>query len=250
VINDTDIGGSRDRFPLTHKSVIARIGSDDEAVRGQAFESIIAAYWKPVYKYIRMKWNKSNEDAKDLAQAFFTRVIEKGFFNGYDPSRSRFRTYLRVCLDGFIANEEKAAQRIKRGGGVSFLSLDFENAEEELGKSQMAVTESLDDYFEKEWIRSLFGSALDSLRNHCAATGKEVHYLLFERYYLNESADAGNMTYDEIGRQFGLTATQVTNYLASARREFKRIVLEQLSNLATSDEEFRREARTLLGVEP
>src|SRR5439155_26153422 len=59
-----------------------------------------------------------NEDAKDLTQAFFTRTLEKNSFERYDPAQARFRTYLRTCVDGFVANERKSAGRIKRGGAV------------------------------------------------------------------------------------------------------------------------------------
>src|SRR5262245_60729165 len=120
---DTDIGGPGDRFPQTRRSAIASISSDDETERNRALEIVIAAYWKPVYKYIRLKFFKSNEDAKDLTQGFFARAIEKDFFRPYDPAKARFRTFLRTCLDGFVANEEKAAHRLKRGGHAQVLSL-------------------------------------------------------------------------------------------------------------------------------
>ena len=127
--DDSGLGGEGGRFPITHRSAILAARSDDPTERARAFDLIVTAYWRPVYKYIRIKWRKSNEDAKDLTQGFFARAIEKGFFDGYDHDKARFRTFLRVCLDGFIANEEKAAGRIKRGGEVTLLPLDFEDAE-------------------------------------------------------------------------------------------------------------------------
>jgi len=70
-----------------------------------------------------------HEDAKDLTQEFFTAAFEKAFFDPYDPKKSRFRTFLRTCVDGLVANARKAAGRIKRGGDTEILSLDFEAAE-------------------------------------------------------------------------------------------------------------------------
>src|SRR5688572_4496503 len=132
---DTGIGGPRHGFPQTRHSILIAAQNDDEAVRVQAFDALIAAYWKPVYKYIRIKWSASNEDAKDLTQEFFTAAFEKSFFEPYNPARSRFRTFLRTCVDGAVMNARKASARLKRGGDIEFLSLDFEAAERELALS-------------------------------------------------------------------------------------------------------------------
>src|SRR5689334_18045515 len=129
---DTSIGGNHSRFPQTRRSAIVNIQSQDTSLRECAVEALITAYWKPIYKYVRIRWNRSNEDAKDLTQAFFTRALEKDFFRSYDPAKARFRTYLRTCLEAFLSNENKAAGRMKRGGAASIVALDFETAEGEL----------------------------------------------------------------------------------------------------------------------
>jgi len=243
--DDTLIGGSHDRFPVTHHSAIAGVRSSVETERSCAYESIVTAYWKPVYKYIRMKWQKSNEDAKDLTQSFFTKVMEKEFFNGYDPVKARFRTFLRVCLDGFVSNEEKAASRIKRGGDAQILSLDFADADDELAHAGPPSHETLDEYFDKEWIRHLFTVAVERLKTECRQNGKQVHFSLFERYHIQEA----ELTYEEVGAEFGLSVSNVTNFLSFARKEFRRIVLEELRDITATDDEFRNEARLVLGVD-
>src|SRR5215510_5198762 len=113
-------------FPATRHSVVQAVADADPEVRRRAWESLAALYWEPSRAYLRLKWRVSAEDARDLTQAFFARALEKGFFDGYDPQRARFRTYLRTCLDGFVANERAAAGRLKRGGGQSHVSLDAE----------------------------------------------------------------------------------------------------------------------------
>jgi DNA-directed RNA polymerase specialized sigma24 family protein len=245
--HDTDIGG--DRFPLTRRSAIAAVRSEDQTERARALDIIVSAYWRPIYKYIRLKWGKSSEDAKDLTQGFFARAIEKDFFRPYDPAKARFRTFLRTCLDGFVANEDKAARRIKRGGKAQIMPLDFETAEGELKMIDLPDPESMDAYFEKEWARSFFSLTFEALRVECEAAGKAVHFNLFERYYLGDSGDDAKVTYEQLGEEFGLAVTSVTNYLAFARREFRRIALDKLRDITATDDEFRREARSLLGVE-
>jgi RNA polymerase sigma factor (sigma-70 family) len=244
----TDTGSRGDRFPITRLSAIVAAGSPDQAERSRAFEILVAAYWMPVYKYTRIKWGKPSEDAKDLTQGFFVEAMEKNFFQRYDPSRAKFRTFLRICLDGFVMNEEKATRRIKRGGEAVILSLDFDNAENQLAIAEPPAPNEIDEYFEAEWVRSVFSLAVEALRLELQSQGKDVYFRLFERYVL-EDPDS-SLSYKEVAREFGLSVSNVTNYLAAARREFRRIVLEKLRELTTSDEEFRREARGLLGVDP
>ena len=251
---DTRIGGPGGKFPATRLSAVLAARSDDPAERSRALEAIAAAYWKPIYKYLRIRWGKSNEDAKDLTQDFFAKLFEKEYLGDFDPAKARLRTFLRICADRFVANEAKAAKRLKRGGGAPHLSLDFDAAENELQRAEPLVQlaaspESVDDFLEKEFIRSLFGMAVDELRRECESRGKQIHFRLFEIYDLEDDG-ASKASYADLAKEFKIAPTDVTNYLAFARREFRRIALERLREMTASEEEFRREARALLGVDP
>jgi RNA polymerase sigma factor (sigma-70 family) len=236
-------------FPVTRHSVILASGSADPEARRRAYSSIVEAYWKPVYKYTRLKWHAAADEAEDLTQAFFTRAFEKNFFTSYDAQKARFRTFLRTCLDGFIANERKAAQRLKRGGAVHLVPLDFKTAEGELRQHDVAVPSDMDEFFDHEWARSIFGLAVERLRAHYAGSGRENYYRVFERYDL-EAAPAGErLTYAELAGELGVRPTDVTNYLAAARRQFRAFVLDRLRELTASNEEFTAEAKRLLGVD-
>lgn len=234
-------------FPATRWSVILAARSAEPEERQRALEVLIAAYWKPVYKYIRLRWNKDNEQAQDLTQDFFFRLLEKDFLARYDPQRARLRTFLRVCVDHLIVNEDKAARRLKRGGEAQLLSLDFGSAEGELQHAEIPSPDSMEDFFEREWVRSVFSLSLERLRRECEQRGKQAHFRLLEFYDIDEAGK--ELTYEQVGQQLELKTSDVTNYLAYARREFRRIALEQLREMTGSDEEFRREARTLLGID-
>ncbi|HYM80659.1 MAG TPA: hypothetical protein VEY91_04505 [Candidatus Limnocylindria bacterium] len=243
---DTDIGGSRDRFPTTRLSAVLA-AQGEPAERARAHAAIVAAYWKPAYKFVRRKWGVGNEEAKDLIQGFFTHALERPFFERYDPTKASFRTYVRVGLDGYVLNERKATHRLKRGGGVPVLSLDFAAAEGELARQEPVAADDLDAYFEREWMRSLFTLALDSLRDACVAGGHEVRFRVFERYDLEDHVTGEAPSYADLAAELGLPVTTVTNHLAWARREFRRSVLERLRELCGDEEEFQSEARRLLG---
>jgi RNA polymerase sigma factor (sigma-70 family) len=236
-------------FPLTRHSVVLGSASPDADTRQRAFASLVEAYWKPVYKYVRLKWQASPEEAEDLTQGFFARAFEKDFFRGYDPAKARFRTFLRTCLDGFMANERKAAGRLKRGGGVQHVALDFETAEGELRQHDVAVPADMEEYFEREWARSVLALSVDRLRVHYREARRETYFRVFERYDLDATASGERLTYSELANEIGVSAADVTNYLAAARRQFRAIVLERLRELTATDDEFRDEARRLLGVD-
>ena len=248
--DDIRVAPRRGAFPATRHSVIVAARSADHDVWARAYETIVAAYWKPVYKYARLEWGLSREDAEDLTQAFFAQAHARDFFARYDPERSRFRTFLRTCLHAFAANERKAALRLKRGGGAPIVSLDFDGAERELALSTRPADAEMDAYFRQEWIRSLLALAVDDLRERLGRMGKRTHFQLFERYDLFDDGDVRRPTYADLAQEFGLPPTQVTNFLAATRREFRVIVLERLRELTGSDEEFRLEARDLLGIDP
>jgi RNA polymerase sigma factor (sigma-70 family) len=239
-----------DRFPTTRRSVVAAARSADPQERQRAFGVLISSYWKPVYKYIRLRWRKSPEDASDATQEFFTRMLENAFLDGYDPARARLRTFLRICVDGVVSNLEKAARRIKRGGEFELLSLDFELAEGELARIEPPAPDTLDDFFEKELARSLFALAVEQLRSECEAGGKRTHFSIFELYDVRGEDDERGVTYTELAERFRIPVTDVTNHLAYARREFRRIVLEKLAEMCATPEEYRLEARSLLGIDP
>ena len=243
---DTDIGGAQQRFPETNQSAIVRARSHDEHVRQRAFETILESYWKPVYKYVRLKWQAGNEDAKDLTQGFFANAFEKNHFASYDASKASFQTFLRTCLDGFVANERKAGNRLKRGGGHEHLQLDFVSAEDEFALHPAAANANPEEYFHREWVRWMFMLSLEALRAQCRQTGKEIYFELFQRYDLD--ADE-TVSYASLGQEFGIEPKVVNNYLAAARRDFRRIVMEKLREITATEEEFRNEARALLGVE-
>src|SRR5712664_2354058 len=238
-----------DRFPLTRRSVIEAARSIDAEERERALEALCAAYWRPVYKYVRWRWNRPAEAAQDLTQGFFAELLERELLDRFDGHKSRLRTYLRVCVDSFVMNEDQAGRRQKRGGSILHVALDFAAAEEELGATaidpaKIVSPESLEEFFEKEWVRSLFALAIEDLRKLCEERERTRTFRLFESYDLEGNEKS---SYEQLSNDYGISVTDVTNALAWARREFRKIALDRLRELCGSEEEFQREARAAFG---
>jgi DNA-directed RNA polymerase specialized sigma24 family protein len=198
---------------------------------------------------VRLRWNRPAEDAQDLTQGFFTELLERDLLAKYDPAKSKLRTYLRLCADSFVMNQEKAASRQKRGGNAPHVALDFQAAENELAgatidPASIPSPDSLEDFFEKEWVRSLFALAVEDLHKVCVERERERTFRLFEDYDLSGDPD---ISYDQLAAEYSIPITDVTNALSWARREFRRIALDRLRELCGSDDEFHREARAVFG---
>jgi DNA-directed RNA polymerase specialized sigma24 family protein len=230
-------------FPLTHVSLLERTQSVDPDVRARAHETLAAVYWGPVYAYVRLTHGAGREDAEDLTQGFFAEAMRRDLFARYAAGRARFRTYLRACVDAFVSNERKAQRRLKRGGGTRAVRLDVADLE-----GRLRTESDVDAVFYNEWVRGVFALAIARLRERCEGSGRRPQLAVFERYDLADVEREERPTYAQIAADLGVPATQVTNWLAAVRREFRGIVVDTLRETCGSDEEFRAEARALLGL--
>jgi RNA polymerase sigma factor (sigma-70 family) len=225
--SDTAIGGPHGQFPSTQVSLLDATAA---SMSSEVLDRVIALYWKPVYRFIRLKFHKNNEDAKDLTQGFFAAALQRDFFTRFDPAKGSFRTYLRMAVERFAANQYEAANRQKRGGGIQF---------EPVG-DQAVATESPEQAFEREWQRQLFSLALDDLRAHCDECGKELQFRVFQDYDL---ADGERPSYAEMAVRHGIPETSATNYLAWTRRMLRGFVTERLRGTTSGARELRVEMR-------
>ena len=162
-------------FPTTRQSVLGALHSPDAGVRAQALATVAEGYWRPVCAYVQARWGMSREDAEDTTQSFFSRALSGRLLERYDPAKARFRTYLRVCLDGHVATEHAAARRLKRGGGAPSVPLKTD-------APALIAPDAVDALFEREWVRGLCADALSELRDRLQRRDREIVFQLFERY--------------------------------------------------------------------
>lgn len=185
--------------------------SADATERERSWETLVAAYWKPAYKHVRLKWKQTPQAAEDTVQSFFARALERDFFAAYDPGKVRFRTFFKLCLD---RHQSKERQRV--------LQVDFSEAEAELSKA--AAPDDPESVFDREWKRQLFAAAIAEARAQVDATV----FRIFEQYDLSEPP---RPRYEDLAREHGVPVTQVTNHLAKVRRLVREAVQRRLGEL-------------------
>ena len=223
---DTAIQEGQSQFPPTAWSVL-RLLRDPSDPRVQEYLSrMIRAYWRPVYKYVRIAWKRSNEDAKDLTQAFFIHLLEGDLLAKADPERGNFRKLLMAALKNFLSNDVRAGQAVKRGGGRAVVSMD---ASEEDGWASDA--EDPQAAFESQWARELLGRAIEKLAGRI---GPEA-YTAFRRFHLEDAAVR------VIAGELKVTEAQTSHFLQDARAALRRIVTDEIREYVQDDAEIARE---------
>jgi RNA polymerase sigma factor (sigma-70 family) len=237
---DTSLGGERARFPETTSGMLSLVGPSADR---SAFELLCRRYWKPVYAYIRIAWAKGNEDAKDLAQAFFLWLIEGDSLRHYDPQKGGFRTYLRVLLKRFVGHEERALHRLKRGGDVSLVSLEGEAPVlREISDPSAADPEKI---FEKVWFEELVQGAVGRVRERCVAAGHEIRFRVYDEFTRLPKPE--RPSYKDLAARHGLKESDVENYMFWIREDIRAELRTGLAQVTASAQEFEDEWKRLFG---
>ncbi|MBE7481507.1 MAG: sigma-70 family RNA polymerase sigma factor [Polyangiaceae bacterium] len=234
-------------FPTTRHSQVLAARSDDSAERARSYQVLTLAYYRPVYKYTRLHWRKPEDDAREITHDFFVYAFESGTFARYEPDKARFRSFLRLCLDRFIGKRHRSARAEKRGGGLPALSLAFDDLEREIERTVPSEAVDPERFFETEWARYLLSSSVEALRRECSEKKRTQHFAVFERIDLCPDPSA-RPSYAEVAEALGVSVSDVTNRLSFARRELRRLVIDQLREITASDEELRAEAQAVLGI--
>jgi RNA polymerase sigma-70 factor (ECF subfamily) len=221
-----------DRFPTTRWSRVLAAAGRSEPDAGAALAELCAAYWYPVYALIRCRGHDPDA-AADLAQDYFAHLLEKGILAAADPSRGRFRSFLRTDCGFFLADARDRAARLKRGGGLTPISIDVRDAE---GRYRVEPADGLtpERLFDRAWAVSLLERALARLAAEYAQSGRAV---LFE--HLEPALNPGPHAepYAAIAQRLGMTEAAVQQAASRLRKRYRaRLREEAAATLHEPDE--------------
>lgn len=224
---------TRAEFQSTIWSDILAAGDPAHPRMREHLDVLCRRYWKPVFSYVRLAWRASEEDARDLTQGFFTRLLEKDFWSRLRPDRGSFRGYLKKALKHFLINAREY-DNVRRPTGA-LLPIN----EEAVGP---ADAETPDQAYDREWFACIMEAATGGLRKFLEAQDKKVYFEVFSLYY----ADGGQGTeprQNEVAQKLGIKKSDVNNYLAFCRRELLRIVREHIRDYVADEKEVEEELR-------
>jgi RNA polymerase sigma factor (sigma-70 family) len=233
---DTRIGGAAGEFPTTRQSAIVPSSGGSDPGLGR----LIALYWKPVYCLIRRAGPRANEEAKDLTQEFFTRIVLEGSLTDrYTPDKGSFRAYLKTAIRNFLRNEHRDGTRLKRGGTSAPIPL-------EAGDTDLTrLVPDLDalppeELFDRAWRDVVLARAVQIVQQAL----KPQVFDVFRRYDL----EGGDVSYETLARELGLTADTVKNHLTRAREEFRQAVRSVVCATVADPRDLSGELRELFGM--
>jgi RNA polymerase sigma-70 factor (ECF subfamily) len=208
-----------------------------------ALETLCRTYWYPLYVYVRRQGN-SPENAQDLTQEFFARLLAKKYMRLADPDRGKFRAFLLKSLKHFLVNEWEKARTQKRGGGQCVIPLDAEIAESRYA-AEPAQGLTLDQAYEKRWAATLIEAVLGRLRESYAAAGQLATFETLKGFTWG---DHTTLSYAEAARQSGLTEGAVKAAVHRLRGRYRDLLRAEIAKTVATPDEVDEELRHLIEV--
>lgn len=229
---DSPRGPGRGRFATTRWSLVLAAGEDGSERSQRALAELCAQYWYPLYAYARRRGHDA-EDARDLTQAFFAKLLEKQDLRVADPKRGRFRTFLLSSMKNFLAGAWRKESALKRGGGVEVLSLDFDSAEAWYGR-EPAHDSSPEAIYERRWALGLLERAVSDLRRQYEKAG---NLELFDalKGFLGGGDDV--LPYSELARHLGRSEGALRTAASRLRHRWRRRLRELVAETVDRETE-------------
>jgi RNA polymerase sigma-70 factor (ECF subfamily) len=240
---DNDVSRPAGQFSTTRWSVVLLAGREASPESAAALEKLCRAYWYPICVFARRRgW--SEEDAKDLTQQFFARLLERNDFQGLDPRQGKFRTFLLAAFTHFLANEYDRVNALKRGGGRIIISLDQFSADE-LGGISSADEVSPGTLYDLGWAQAILKAALRQLKEGMVKADKQNQFDELKPF-LTANAEAGE--YAVAAERLGVDVSSVPVLVHRLRQRYRELVRQEVAQTVSSPLELEEEMRHLFAV--
>lgn len=230
-------------FSTTHWSAVFQAGLADSATARAALEKLCQRYWYPLYVNVRRRgW--AEEDAKDLTQQFFARLLDHNYLERARPERGRFRSFLLTSLKHFLADEWEKRRTQKRGGRHGVISWEGLDPEERY-RHEPTDKLSPDHIFEKRWAGELLENVLGQLQVEYQKTGREAEFVHLKSFVWGDG-DSG--TYAEAAGRLRMEENALKVAVHRLRKRFRDCLRQEVASTVSSPEEVEDELRHLRGL--
>lgn len=231
------------QLPPTQWSLVLAARDPSSGKGAEALEELCQLYYYPLYAFVRRQ-GYVPEDAEDLIQGFFCRVVDKNYLGQAEATRGRFRTFLLVALRHFLANEWHRVHAVKRGGKAHILSLD--NLECEARYAQEPVDSlSPDQLYDRAWAMTVLERVKIAMRQRFAVNGEAARFALLEDCLLGEHFPGG---YHAIAERLGTTEMAIRAEVNRLRRRFRLLLREEIARTIAETAEVDEELRVMISA--
>ena len=230
---------ARRQFATTRWSMVSAAGLSSPEAK-QALADLCAAYWYPLYAFLRRK-DLSPEDAQDTTQEFFVQLLERETLRRADRSRGKFRSFLLASLKHFLANRRRNAGTLKRGGGTKLFSLDFADGEERY-RHEPADPRTPEAIFARRWALTVLEQTLQLLQAEFTRAGKGE---LFEAIKNHLGGQTRAENYRTLAEQLAMSEGAVKTAIHRLRKRYRELLHAEVAQTVSDPAEVKEELREL-----
>jgi RNA polymerase sigma factor (sigma-70 family) len=231
------------RFATTSWTQVLAAREAPSSESRQALEGLCEAYWYPLYAFVRRQ-GYDPEASRDLTQAYFATLLEKGYLEDFDPSLGRFRVFLKASVKNFLSKERDKAQTWKRGGHARFVSLSADEVE---GRYRYEPVDRLtpEEIFERRWALTLLERVLGKLRREFEDADRANEFDKLKGYLTGEEV---KVPYRDIAAELVSTESAVRTSVHRLRQRFGKLLRQEIAETVAAPQDVEDEMRHLLHV--
>jgi RNA polymerase sigma-70 factor (ECF subfamily) len=237
------MGSLSKKFESTAWSVVAAALDSESGVSRAALEYLCSRYWPPLYTYVRLK-GYAREDAEDLTQELFARLLGRDFLRNVDRRKGRFRTFLLACMDNLLRDEWQKSTRQKRGGRVPYIPIDQVVGEQQFEFLSSAGVDAR-QAFDRQWAETLLDVASVRLKTEYVAAGKDTLFATLSPYLFGPVEGS---TYRETAAELGMSEGAVKVAVHRLRKRFAALTRQEVAETVEHDDEVKDELAYLIEV--
>ena len=230
-------------FPPTRWSVVLAAQQPPSPAAADALETLCRAYWQPLYVFVRRQ-GRTKEDAQDLVQEFFARLLQNQWLDAVAREKGRFRSFLLTALKRFLLNEWDRQRAQKRGGGQAPLPFDTAIAERQY-QAEPDPGAAADRAFERRWALTLIERTLARLREEFTAAGKTRDFEVLKVFL---AAEQGGISYAAVAEQLDLNEVAARVAVHRLRRRFREHFRAEIAHTVARPEDIEAEVRHLMAA--
>src|SRR6202142_260749 len=225
-------------FPTTRWTLVIAAGDPRRKEARSALVSLCENYWYPLYAYLRRRGYPADQ-AQDLTQEFFIRVLEGRYLDRADPEKGRFRSFILTSLKFFVADQEDRQRAYKRGGGMT-VSLEFSSGEERYQR-EPAHDETPERIFERRWALSVLDRVVERLRNEFVQHGRSEHFERLKVFLLGQS----DSPYAALAREIKTSEGALKVAIHRLRKRYRDLFRQEIADTVADPAEVESELRFL-----